>query len=279
MLPRMPASAVLVAGVACALAAPAAAQAAPTLQPLEPCYVSAGTDAARSRCGSPRPASRRTRSSPSPIDGVRVPGGGAPGRPERRVRGASRRRTSAGGERARFTVTLTETGNPANAARRPRGSRALTVEVSPKQAAPTQRVRFSGRGSPAPARSTRTTCSATSCARRCAMGAAQRRLRHLPGAPGRQIPVKSRGPGPGCCSSTRASSTTDAGRVFVQLLIRVRARAGPGQTAAGSAAPAACAEASARRRPRRRPRGRRPRTRPAAARARGGRRGASGSPA
>jgi hypothetical protein len=136
---------VLVATIACAVAAPATAQAAPALQPLEPCYVSAAPTQRQSL----RQAAGGV--TPNAIVTVAIDGRPAPGvRPIQadpngafvgRVEAPYQRR----GERV-FTVTLSETGNPANAVSATSRVTALTVQVRPKQAAPTQRVRFAGRG-------------------------------------------------------------------------------------------------------------------------------------
>jgi len=142
----MPALRLIVAGaVACALVAPAAAQAAPTLQPLDPCYVSAGPtqrQTLRLAAGGFTPNAIVTVAVDGrPVPGVRPIQADPNGAFEGRVEAPYQRR----GEK-RFTVTLTETGNPANAVSATSRVTALTVEVSPKQAAPTQRVRFTGRG-------------------------------------------------------------------------------------------------------------------------------------
>jgi hypothetical protein len=121
---------VLVATIACAVAAPATAQAAPALQPLEPCYVSAAPTQRQSL----RLAAGGF--TPNAIVTVAIDGRPAPGvRPIQadpngafvgRVEAPYQRR----GERV-FTVTLSETGNPANAVSATSRVTALTVQVRP----------------------------------------------------------------------------------------------------------------------------------------------------
>ncbi len=132
-----------------ALAAPAAAQAAPVIQPLEPCYVTALTsegqqsEAMQIMAGGFTPNSdvRLT------IDGAPVPGGEAlkaglagelnvPGFPAPFVESGRRP----------FTVTLTEIDNPANTVSATSESAALGVSLKPETAKPSQRIRFKGLG-------------------------------------------------------------------------------------------------------------------------------------
>jgi hypothetical protein len=134
-----------------ALAAPASAQAVPTIEPLKPCYVTAGTakqhesEAVRIQAQGFTPDSRVALT----LDGAPVPGGEqlqvdangllqlnefpAPWVPKRV------------GTRD-FTVTLTETTNPANTVSATAKATALGVDIKPKSARPSDRIRFSGRG-------------------------------------------------------------------------------------------------------------------------------------
>jgi hypothetical protein len=136
---------VLAAALGGPLAVPAVAAAAPTLRPLEPCYVSAAPTQRepmllRARGFTPnalvditidgRPLSRGGR--------VQVDPGGA-------FQGTIPAPYRRAGERG-FTVTLTEAENVANTVSRSSRVTALTVGVRPQQAAPTSRVRFRGRG-------------------------------------------------------------------------------------------------------------------------------------
>ncbi|HWT26100.1 MAG TPA: hypothetical protein VN213_21515 [Solirubrobacteraceae bacterium] len=142
----MPTARLAVCGaLAYALAAPAAAHAAPTLQPLQPCYVSAGP--------TQREPVLLSASGFTPNAQVDVTIDGAPvadaGRVQTDPSGAFEGSVPAPYRRrgeAPFTVTLTETGNPANSVSVDSRVTALTVDVRPRQAAPTRRVRFSGRG-------------------------------------------------------------------------------------------------------------------------------------
>jgi hypothetical protein len=141
------ASALLV--VASLHAAPAAAQAPPTIQPLKPCYVTASTPAGPQ--GEPvqitaagfTPNSRVDLT----IDGQPVEGGtglqvdatGAvtvPQFPAPFVASGSQT----------FTFTLTEQGNPASTVSASAKSTALGVKVRPKIAKPSDRIRFKGLG-------------------------------------------------------------------------------------------------------------------------------------
>jgi hypothetical protein len=133
-----------------ALAAPATAQALPTMAPLEPCYVTADTAQGPQSEGVQIAASGFTPNSTVQltIDGAPVPGGeqlqidanGAllplPAVPAPFVEEGSKP----------FTVALTETGNPANTVSATAKSTALGVSVKPQSAKPSDRVRFKGLG-------------------------------------------------------------------------------------------------------------------------------------
>jgi hypothetical protein len=145
----MPFRRVVPAGVlACALTAPAAAHAAPTLRQLDPCYVSAGPaeeqrQTVRLAAGGFTPNALVDVA----VDGAPVAGvagtqvAGPDGRLQGSIPAPYRRR----GQR-RFTVTLTEQGTPANTVTARSRITALAVGVRPRQTVPTDQVRFSGRG-------------------------------------------------------------------------------------------------------------------------------------
>ena len=131
--------------LAVALAAPAAAQAAPAVQPLDPCYVSAGPT---QREAVPLRATGFTPNAlvDITIDGRPVAGAsGIQADPNGAFEGSVPAPYRPRGE-SRFTVTLTESGRPANTVSAVSRVTALTVTVTPKQTAPTRRVRFAGRG-------------------------------------------------------------------------------------------------------------------------------------
>ncbi len=133
--------------LAVALAAPAAAQAAPTIQPLKPCYVTAGkSEAKRERV--PIEAAGFTPNSQATvaIDGVPVPEGtqlqvGAMGELSFELSAPYVKRGS-----REFTITLTENGNPANAVSTATRTTALNVRLKPNEARPSDRIRFKGSG-------------------------------------------------------------------------------------------------------------------------------------
>lgn len=131
------------------LAVPASAQAVPTIEPLRPCYVTAGT--AANPQGEPVTISAQGFSANAKVDltvnGQPYPGGAGlqvgdtgllqlPGFPAPFVKSGS----------ADFTVTLTEQGNPANTVSATAKSVALGVDIRPPSARPSQRIRFSGSG-------------------------------------------------------------------------------------------------------------------------------------
>ena len=132
------------------LAAPAAARAVPTIQPLKPCYVTASTAQGPQSEGFQVIAMGFTPNSKVDltIDGAPVDGGAAlqtdtagtlnlPNLvPAPFVESGSRT----------FTVTLTEQGNPVNTVSTTAKSTALGVTVTPASARPSQRIRFKGLG-------------------------------------------------------------------------------------------------------------------------------------
>jgi hypothetical protein len=145
----MPSRRVVPAGVlACALAVPAAAHAAPTLQPLDSCYVSAGP-AAEQRQVVPLVADGFTPNAliDVSVDGEPVAGdaGSQVAGPDGSLQGSIPAPYRRRGQR-RFTVTLTEQGTPANSVTGASRITALGVTVRPRQTVPTRQVRFSGRG-------------------------------------------------------------------------------------------------------------------------------------
>ena len=151
----MPFRRVVPAGVlACALAAPAAAHAAPSLQPLARCYVSAGPEELQ-RQTVPLVADGFTPNAlvDVAIDGAPVAGaaGSQVAGPDGALQGSVPAPYRRRGER-RFTVTLTEQGAPANTVTARSRITALAVTVTPRQTVPTGQVRFSGRGFTGPGR-------------------------------------------------------------------------------------------------------------------------------
>jgi hypothetical protein len=132
-----------------ALAAPSAAQAAPTIAPLKPCYVTAKTDTGRQREPMQITGAGFTpnASVDLTIDGEPVRDGSGlqadefgnlplPSIPAPFVRRGTRT----------FTVTLTEQQNPANTVSVTAKSTALGVSVKPEEARPSDRIRFKGSG-------------------------------------------------------------------------------------------------------------------------------------
>jgi hypothetical protein len=139
------------------LAAPAPARAVPTLQPLKPCYVTAATDQeGRESEGIAIAAAGFTPNSivDLTIDGAPL-AGGSTGLQVDQSGNLNLPATAVPapfvehGSRA-FTLTLTETGNPANTVAATAQSTALGVYVHPKTAKPSDRVHFKGRGFTAP---------------------------------------------------------------------------------------------------------------------------------
>jgi hypothetical protein len=133
-----------------ALVAPAAAQAVPTIQPLKPCYVTANTSSGPQSEGIQIAAAGFTPNSTvdltidqAPIDGgqgLQTDAAGAlnlvDAVPAPFVAQGSRQ----------FTITLTETGNPANTVSATAKSTALGVSVKPRSAKPSAIIRFKGSG-------------------------------------------------------------------------------------------------------------------------------------
>ena len=148
-----------------ALAVPAAAEAATFTAPLAPCYVTAGTATNRQAEGFPVAASGFTINS---LVNLTIDGGpviGPDGKPLTNpttgaLAGDNLQVNDQGvlalpalvpapwikaGQRD-FTVTLTQQNNPANVATAVSKVTALDVNVDPSVAAPSEKVRFSGRG-------------------------------------------------------------------------------------------------------------------------------------
>jgi hypothetical protein len=131
-------------------ALPATANAAPTIDPLKPCYVTADTVQGHQSEGVEIRATGFTPNSTVDLflDGVAQPDGadlqvGQTGElvlaqpfPAPFVESGSQS----------FTITLTEDGNPANTVSATSKSTALGVTVTPRQARPSQRIRFRGLG-------------------------------------------------------------------------------------------------------------------------------------
>jgi hypothetical protein len=131
-----------------ALAVPAAAQ-MPVIEPLKPCYVTAGTAAKPRGEGVGIRAAGFTPNSKvdltvngQPLDGSAGLQVGPTGQltldpfPAPFVRRGSEQ----------FTVTLAEVGNPAHSVSATARSTRLTVDVKPERARPSQRIRFTGSG-------------------------------------------------------------------------------------------------------------------------------------
>ena len=132
-----------------AVLVPASAQAA-VINPLKPCYVTAGTAAAPQAEGVEISASGFTPNSKVDlaIDGTPVPNGAGlqtdptgalnalPPVPAPFIPKGTRD----------FTVTLTEQGNPANVGTATAKTTALAVSVKPEKARPSKRIRFKGAG-------------------------------------------------------------------------------------------------------------------------------------
>ena len=129
---------------------PAAAHAAPTIAPLKPCYVTADTPDGHQSEGVAISAAGFTPNSTVSLflDGVLQPEGehlqvGQAG--DLVLARAFPAPFVASGSRS-FTLTLTEDGNPANTVSATAKSTALGVTVEPRQARPSQRIRFRGLG-------------------------------------------------------------------------------------------------------------------------------------
>jgi hypothetical protein len=134
-----------------ALAAPAAAHALPTIQPLKPCYVTAATEQGPQSEGVQIAAAGFTPNSNVrlTIDGAPVPGGddlkaGPAGELNIPADALPAPFVESGSKP--FTLTLTEVDNPANTASTTAKSTALGVSLKPATAKPSQRIRFKGLG-------------------------------------------------------------------------------------------------------------------------------------
>jgi hypothetical protein len=133
-----------------ALAAPAAAQDVPTIQPLKPCYVTAGTATEPQAEGFDLTATGFTPNSEVKlqVDDVIRPGGEALKVNEFGVLTLDDPVPApfvATGMRD-FTVKLTELANPANVATATAKTTALGVTLKPLEAPPWRRIRFKGLG-------------------------------------------------------------------------------------------------------------------------------------
>jgi hypothetical protein len=134
-----------------ALALPASAQAVPTIEPLKPCYVTAlqGEEKVGERVMVDAGGFTFNSKVDLTLDGKPVQGGqglqvgetGLLDLPEFPAPFVPRRV----GTRD-FTITLTEQGNPANVVSATAKAAALGVDIKPKRARPSQRIRFSGLG-------------------------------------------------------------------------------------------------------------------------------------
>jgi hypothetical protein len=134
----------ILAATALVLAVQAAPAAAAAIDPLKPCYVSAGAQEQRRETISVRGTGFSADATVDiTVDGVVQLSGLANGVGEFRadVKAPHQER----GERP-FTVTVTERGNPANIVSATSRVTALHVRLRPKRAATTRRVRFIGRG-------------------------------------------------------------------------------------------------------------------------------------
>ena len=159
-----------------------------------------------------------------PIDGepVRRRGGQPGGRARRRAsRAASRRPTAAAAQR-RFTVTLTEQGNPANTvtarvARHRAGGRRDAARRRRRPRGALQRARLHRPGP----RSTPTTCSAGRLRETVRMGRPKRRLRHLQRAPAPDPRAAAARDLARAVRPAAPAFTDPPESIFVQLQIRV----------------------------------------------------------
>ena len=131
-------------------AAPAAAQAAPTIGPLKPCYVTAATASGPQSEGMQISATGFTPNSlvDLSIDGTIVDGGDNLQTDPAGTLGLSSPVPApfVPSGSVTFTVTLTEDGNPANTVSATAKSTALGVTLKPRAAPPSQRIRFRGLG-------------------------------------------------------------------------------------------------------------------------------------
>jgi hypothetical protein len=132
-------------------AAPATAQALPTMQPLKPCYVTAATAAGPQSEGMEIVANGFTPNSSVrlTIDGGPVEGGDAlqvGNTGELRIPADDLKAPFVESGSKPFTVRLTEVENPANFVEATAMSTALGVTLKPASARPSKRIRFKGRG-------------------------------------------------------------------------------------------------------------------------------------
>jgi hypothetical protein len=135
---------------ALSLLAPAAAHALPTIQPLAPCYVTAGESPTRYNSqpldisvSGFTPNSTVSLS----IDGVPVDDGqNLQTDPAGALTVPTMRAPYVASGSDEFTITLTEDGNPANTVSATSKSAALGVRLRPTEARPSQRIRFRGLG-------------------------------------------------------------------------------------------------------------------------------------
>jgi len=132
-----------------AVVAPASAGAA-VIEPLRPCYVTAGTAAQPQAEGVEIKASGFTPNSKVDLsmDGAPYPNGvGLQTDPAGALGALPPVPAPFIGEGSRdFTITLTEQGNPANTATATAKTTALGVTVKPKKARPAEKIRFRGSG-------------------------------------------------------------------------------------------------------------------------------------
>jgi hypothetical protein len=132
------------AALVISLAVPAAAQAVPTIQPLKPCYVTAGPEVTQ-REGVQIAAQGFSPNSDVAVTvaGVAQPDAkaGPSGELLFEVAAPFVKRGS-----EEFTITLTEIANPVNTVSATARTTALGVSVKPKRSAPSDRIRFKGSG-------------------------------------------------------------------------------------------------------------------------------------
>jgi hypothetical protein len=135
-----------------ALLVPASAEAA-TIQPLKPCYVTAGTEDAQESEGVPISASGFTPNSQVDLtltlDGRPYPGqAGLQTDPAGNLTLAAEQLGAPWVERGahEFVLTLTEQGNPANTVSATSKTTALGLSVKPRRARPSRVIRFKGSG-------------------------------------------------------------------------------------------------------------------------------------
>jgi hypothetical protein len=132
------------AATALVLAIQAAPAAAAAIDPLKPCYVSAGKQEQRRETVVVRGTGFTAGSAIDiAVDGVVQVGGLAD--PVGEFSAEVKAPHQARGQRP-FTVTVAERGNPANVATATSNVTALQVRVRPRRAATTRRVRLTGRG-------------------------------------------------------------------------------------------------------------------------------------